>query len=117
MVSKTIKLKIENLADNSVLTKERFLAFMQASSDIIFLMSPDWMTMTKLYGKGILVDIEEPDMKWQGKYIPPSNWLFFNSMVNDCIRDKKVFPLEHRILRDTGSMGWAFTKVVTLLDA
>lgn len=117
MVSKTIKLKIENLADNSVLTKERFLAFMQASSDIIFLMSPDWMTMTKLYGKGILVDIEEPDMKWQGKYIPPSNWLFFNSMINDCIREKKTFQLEHRVLRNNGSTGWAYSKVVPLLDA
>lgn len=117
MVRKTMKLKIEAPEDSSVLTKERFLAFMQASSDIIFLMSPDWMTMTKLYGKGIIADTEEPDMKWQGKYIPPSNWLFFNSMINDCIREKKALHLEHRVLRSNGSTGWADTKVVPLLNA
>ena len=34
--------------------EERFLALIKAMSDVIYSVSPDWQTMTALYGHGFL---------------------------------------------------------------
>ena len=38
-------------------------------------------------------------------------------VINEAIRTKSIFELEHRVLRVDGSLGWTFSRAVPLLDA
>jgi PAS domain S-box-containing protein len=72
--------------------------------------------MTELYGKGFLVDTNEPNAKWLDKYIHPDDRVFVTGMINECIREKKAFELEHRVLQADGNIGWTYSRAVPLPD-
>lgn len=96
--------------------EERLLALMKATSDVIYRMSPDWKTMTELYGRGFLADTEDSDPRWFEKYIHPDDQEFVLSAINDCIIAKKMFELEHRVFKADGSIGWTFSRAIPLFD-
>ncbi len=97
-------------------SEERLLALMKATSDVIYRMSPDWKTMSELYGRGFLEDTPDPDPEWLDKYIHPQDQAFVLSVVDECIRDKRTFELEHRVLRADGSVGWTFSRAIPLFE-
>jgi len=37
--------------------------------------------------------------------------------INEAIRTKSIFELEHRVLRVDGSLGWTFSRATPLQDA
>jgi PAS domain-containing protein len=39
-----------------------------------------------------------------------------NAAIDEAIRKKKIFQLEHRVLRVDGSPGWTFSRAVPILD-
>jgi CheY-like chemotaxis protein len=45
-------------------SEERFRAFVTASSDVIYRMSPDWREMRYLQGKDLIADTENPSESW-----------------------------------------------------
>ncbi len=97
-------------------SEENIRGFMFATSDIIYRMSPDWGTMTELYGKGFLTDKKEPNRNWLNEYIHPDSREYVTSLADECIREKKLFELEHRVLRADGSAGWIYSRAIPLLD-
>lgn len=97
-------------------SEERLLALMKATSDVIYRMSPDWKTMSELYGRGFLEDTQDPDPEWLDKYIHPQDQAFVLSVIDECIHDKRTFELEHRVLRADGNIGWTFSRAISLLD-
>jgi PAS domain S-box-containing protein len=95
---------------------KRFGALVTAISDVVYSMSPDWRVMRQLDGRGFLPDTDEPTDDWQIKNIPPDDWLKVTAAINEAIRDKKIFQLEHRVIKVDGTTGWTFSRAVPILD-
>ncbi len=97
-------------------SEERLLALLKASSDVIYHMSPDWKTMTELYGRGFMADTDEADSSWLEKYIHPDDQPHVTELIESCIKDKRLFELEHRILRPDGSIGWTHSRAIPMMN-
>ena len=98
-------------------SEERFRALVQASSDVVYRMSPDWSEMRQLRGRGFIVDTEAPSRTWLQEYIHPGDQAQVTEAINEAIRAKSIFQLEHRILRADGSIGWTFSRAIPMQDA
>ncbi|WP_170977329.1 PAS domain-containing protein [Halorussus salinisoli] len=97
-------------------SKERFHALIDASSDVVYRMSPDWSEMHELEGKEFLADTDESISDWLDKYIHPDDQPRVMEAIDEAIRTKSIFELEHRVERDDGSIGWTFSRAVPMLD-
>lgn len=97
-------------------SEKRFRALVTASSDVVYRMSPDWSEMSILKEQGSLCDTESPITDWSGRYIHPDDHKEVMAFINEAIRTRSVFELEHRVLRRDGTLGWAFSRAVPLLD-
>jgi chemotaxis family two-component system sensor kinase Cph1 len=86
-------------------SEERFRAFITASSDVMYRMSPDWSEMRHLQGREFIPDTDSPSSTWLDKYIRPDDQAYVLSVINEAIRTKGIFELEHRVLRVDGTLG------------
>jgi PAS domain S-box-containing protein len=113
------KLSHKHLLNNQTVAanEERFSALVTATSDIIYSLSADWRVMRELDGRGFLKDAHEPTTDWQSKNIYPDDLEKVNTAINEAIKGKKIFQLEHRVLRVDGTPGWTFSRAVPILDA
>jgi PAS domain S-box-containing protein len=98
-------------------SEERFRALVTASSEVLYRMSPDWSEMRRLDSRGFLATTERPSRTWLEEYIPPDDQPHVTAVIQEAIRTKSVFELEHRVRRADGSLGWTFSRAVPLLDA
>jgi PAS domain S-box-containing protein len=98
-------------------SEERFRAFVTASSDVVYRMSPDWSEMRQLRGRDFIADTDAPSRGWLEKYIYPDDQAHVMAVINEAIRTKSVFQLEHRVRRVDGTVGWTFSRAIPLLDA
>jgi signal transduction histidine kinase len=96
--------------------ESRFQAFVSATSEVIYQMSPDWSEMRFLQGRDFVADTEDPSRSWLDKYIHPDDQARVMAAVREAVRTKSVLQLEHRIQRLDGSLGWTFSRAVPLLD-
>jgi PAS domain S-box-containing protein len=98
-------------------SEERFRALVTASSEVLYRMSPDWSEMRELRGQGFLADTESLNVDWLDEYIHPADQPRVRAAVEEAIRKKSIFELEHRVRRADGSVGWTFSRAVPLKDA
>lgn len=94
---------------------ERFRAFVIASSDTGYRMSPDWAEMRQLDGRGFLADTSDPDRHWLEAYILPEDRPAVLAAIEAAIRDKRMFEFEHRVRTADGSVGWTSSRAVPIL--
>lgn len=94
----------------------RLRALTLASTNVVYRMGPDWSSMTELFGNGFLADTREPNQSWMDKYIHPDDREFVAGVIAECIREKKMFNLEHRVRKADGSIGWTHSRAVPLPD-
>ena len=97
-------------------SEERFRLFVTTSSDAVYRMSADWSQMLSLVGKGFLTDASGPSPTWLEECIPPGEKAFVQAAIDEAIRSKTVFELEHRVLREDGTLGWTLSKAIPVLD-
>lgn len=97
-------------------SEERFRAFVTASADVVYRMSPDWSEMRQLEGRDFLRDTGEPDTDWIDLYIHPADQAEVRAAIDLAIRNKMMFELEHRIIRVDDSLGWTHSRAVPILD-
>ncbi|WP_315725581.1 MULTISPECIES: sensor histidine kinase [unclassified Bradyrhizobium] len=97
-------------------SEERFRAFVTASFDVVYCMSPDWSEMRFLRGKDFIADTTTPSRRWLAKYIPSEDQPQVLDAVGRAIATKSVFELEHRVIRVDGTLGWAHSRAVPMLD-
>ena len=97
-------------------SESRFRALVNASSDVIYRMSPDWKEMNELKGMDFLADTKSTDPNWRQKYIHPDDLAFVDEAINKAIESKSVFELEHRVLKAGGELGWTYSRAVPLFD-
>ena len=98
-------------------SEERYRAFVTASSDVVYRMSPDWREMRYLRGKDFIADTASPSESWLQKYIHPENQARVMAAVQEAIASKSLFELEHPIIRVDGTMGWAHSRAIPVLGA
>src|SRR6202167_5625493 len=97
-------------------SEERFRALVNASSDVVYRMSPDWSEMRELDGRGFIADTAQPRKDWLNEYIHPDDHPIVLRTVREAVRTKSMFELEHRIQRTDGTLGWTYSRAVPLLD-
>ncbi|NCD68255.1 PAS domain-containing protein [Mucilaginibacter agri] len=98
-------------------SEKRFRALVTASSDVIYSLSADWKVMQELDGRGFLKDTYEPISYWRERNVHPDDLKMVNLRIKDAIRYKKIFEMEHRVIRADGSPGWTFSRAVPILDS
>jgi PAS domain S-box-containing protein len=98
-------------------SEARLHALVAASSQAIYIMSPAWRTMHQLSGGGFLPDTAEPDDSWLERYIPSEDQAEVTAVIDEAIRTRSVFELEHHVLRADGSVGWTSSRAVPVFDS
>lgn len=86
------------------------------SSEVICRMSSDWSEMYQLSSREFLSNMEEPSKNWLQKYIPPEDQIKVKNTINEVISKKSIFELEHKVWRADGSIGWACSCVVPIIN-
>jgi PAS domain S-box-containing protein len=105
------------LAERRVKESEiRFRALIEATSDVIYRMSPDWTEMRQLDGRSFLVDTDNPSIAWMDEYLLPEDRVVIQEAIDRAIANKEPFQLEHRVRQADGSIGWTFSRSVPMLD-
>ena len=98
-------------------SEERFRALVNASSDVVYHMSPDWSEMGELDGRGFVADASKPRKDWLNEYIDVADQPLVLKTIREAVRTKSMFELEHRVRRADGTLGWTYSRAVPLLDA
>ncbi len=97
-------------------SEERFRALVNASSDVVYRMSPDWSEMRELDGRGFIADTGKPRKDWLNEYIHPDDQPLVLRTIREAVRTKSTFQLEHRVRRMDGTLGWTNSRAVPLLN-
>ncbi|MCC6145039.1 MAG: PAS domain S-box protein [Candidatus Hydrogenedentes bacterium] len=95
----------------------RLRAFVSASSDVAYRMSPDWSEMRNLSGRGFNADTIYPSGTWLNKYIYPDDQPMVLEAIREAIRTRDSLQLEHRVLRVDGTVGWTHSRAIPIMDA
>jgi signal transduction histidine kinase len=96
--------------------ERRFRALVQATSDVVYHMTPDWSEMRLLQGHDFLADTADPDPGWLQKYVHPDDHVRVWQAIQESVQTQSIFQLEHRVLRADGEPGWTFTRAIPLRD-
>jgi signal transduction histidine kinase/DNA-binding response OmpR family regulator len=97
-------------------SEERYRAFIAASSDVVYRMSADWSEMHHLRGKNFISDTDDTSRTWLETYIHPDDRAKVLAAINEAIRSKSPFELEHLVIRVDGSPGWTHSRAVPVFD-
>jgi len=98
-------------------SEARFRVLVTASSDVVYRMNPDWSEMGQRDGRNFVADTQGPSRTWFTDNIHPDDRAHVRAVIDEAIRTKGVFELEHRVRRANGAFGWTFSRAVPLLDA
>jgi PAS domain S-box-containing protein len=98
-------------------SEERFRALVTATSDAVYRMSPDWKMMLYLHGRNFIPDTQQPSNTWLQKYIHADDQPYVMAAIDEAVRTRSKFELEHRVRRVDGSLGWAFSRAIPIKNA
>jgi len=88
----------------------------KASSDVVYRMNADWTELRQLQGREFIANMHEPTRSWMEKYILPDDQPRVLQTIREAIRSKGTFELEHQVMRIDGTLGWAFSRAIPLMD-
>jgi PAS domain S-box-containing protein len=97
-------------------SEERFRSLASATFSSIYRMGPDWSEMRQLSGDGFLAATDAPNRNWLHEYLLPEDEPQVLRAIEDAIRTRSMFALEHRVRRADGSIGWILSRAIPLLD-
>src|SRR6185437_12416917 len=97
-------------------SEERLRALVNATSYVVYRMSPDWNEMRQLDGHGFIEDTQAPTRNWIDVYIHPDDQSLVLKTIRQAIETKNVVELEHRVRRVDGTLGWTLSRAVPILD-
>jgi PAS domain-containing protein len=96
--------------------RKRFRALLAATAYSTYTMSPNWEEMWELRGSGFLVDTDGPIKNWVQRYILEEDQRNVVAVIQNAIRNRSMFELEHRVRRVDGSIGWTLSRAVPIID-
>ena len=113
VVETTERMEAENRVRES---ESRLRALVNATSEVVYRMSADWVEMGQLDGRGFLSDTRSPSVAWMDLYLFEEDQPQVQAAIDAAIRDKAPFQLEHRVRRADGAVGWTFSRAIPILD-
>lgn len=113
IIEVTDRIRAENALRHS---EERFRAFVNASSDVVYRMSADWSEMRQLEGRGLISDTTTPRQDWLQEYIHPGDHKQLLKAIAHATQTRTILELEHRVRRIDGSMGWMLSRAVPIFN-
>jgi two-component sensor histidine kinase/GAF domain-containing protein len=96
--------------------EQRLRALLDATSDVVYRMSPNWTEMRYLAGREFIPDMLAPSSNWLDIYIHPDDQPRVTKAINKAIHTKSAFELEHRVRRTDGTLGWTASRAIPLFD-
>ncbi|WP_293028967.1 bacterio-opsin activator domain-containing protein [Natronococcus sp.] len=97
-------------------SERRLDAFVTATTELVYRMSPDWTEMYELDGRGLLEDTDDPLDTWFEEYIPRDEQRRVRDAIDDAVESESAFELEHEVLRADGTRGWVESRAVPIRD-
>ena len=94
----------------------RLRAFVSATSDVVYRMSPDWSHMHQFDGRGFLKSTHDWAKYDINNFVPPDDLMVVQKVITQAISTRSVFALEHRVIRQDGSLGWTFSRAVPIMN-
>ncbi|WP_156295704.1 PAS domain-containing protein [Methylobacterium aquaticum] len=91
-------------------------ALVRSSSEVRYRTSADWSRLYQLSGGDFMADTTSPRTDWIETYIPPEDRPALRAEIARAIRTKTSYSLEHRVHLADGSVGWASSRAVPVLD-
>ncbi len=91
-------------------------ALVRASSEVLFRVDADWSTLHQLSGGSFLSDSVADNSNWLDRYIPPEDHPAVHMEIARAIAARSSYLIEHRVIRADGSIGWAQSRAIPLLD-
>lgn len=95
-------------------SERRLRAFVNATSDVIYRMSPDWTEMLHLDGRSLLVSADGPMQNWMDVYLYAEDRPRVLAAIAQSIATREPFQQEHRVHQADGSIGWVASRAVPL---
>jgi signal transduction histidine kinase/CHASE3 domain sensor protein/ActR/RegA family two-component response regulator len=108
--------ELARMNDSLQRSERRFRAFVNATSDAIYEMSPDWSELRRLDGRNFIPDTTAPRRDWLEKYVHPDDRAQLLLAVGEAIRARSTFELEHRVIRVDGTVGWVFSRAIPIVS-
>lgn len=102
-------------SENARRESERRFEALTNASGVIYRMSADWSHMHQFDGCGFLRDVTSMDEFRIDDFVPVEDQALVRENIDQAIRNRKIFELEHRVLRADGSPGWTYSKAVPIL--
>lgn len=100
----------ENAVDEG---EKRLEALLEATTEGVYRISPDWSEIYQLAGKNFIAD--DPPNTWQ-EYIPEDDRERVGKAIEEAIETQSPFELEHRITRADGTIGWVDSRAVPIVE-
>ncbi|MGW5837841.1 PAS domain-containing protein [Methylorubrum extorquens] len=94
----------------------RLAALIEATSDSLYSMSPDWQEMRSLQGRGFIVNADAPTVRWMDEYLFPEDQREVRDEIENAVSRMEPFEMEHRVRLADGSAGWIFSRAVPVRD-
>jgi PAS domain S-box-containing protein len=98
-------------------SEARLTALAEASSEALFRMDPDWSGMRAFRGGGLFAAVggEPPQRFWLLEHVPSEEREAVGRAIDEAIRTRSAFELEHQVRRPDGGVGWALTRAVPVV--
>ncbi len=95
----------------------RFGALVTATSDVVFRVNANSTILLSLDGRGLVDDTDKPTTNWLEKYVYRDDLPRVKAAIEEALRTKDNFELEHRTLHADGAVGWAHTRAIPIQNA
>jgi PAS domain S-box-containing protein len=90
----------------------RFRTFVEAVSDVVYRVSGDWSVALEVEGRGFVADTHTADPHWFERNVHPDDHARVRQVIQEAMRDGKIFELEHKVQRLDGATGWTFSRAI-----
>jgi PAS domain-containing protein len=79
-------------------------------------MSPNWGKMRELVESGFLSDTHNDNRAWRMDYIPSEDQKIVIAAIEEAVRTKTIFNVEHRVRQADGGIRWTRSRAVPVLN-
>jgi len=97
-------------------SESRLRTFINATTEVIYRMSPDWSEILHLEGKGFLKNVITSKKLWLDEYIPVEDHEIVQQTIAKAILEKSKLELVHRVFLTNGTIGWIATRAIPMFD-
>jgi PAS domain S-box-containing protein len=79
-------------------------------------MGADWSGIGQCGGDAVIAETQSPSEAWLSHYVYADDRPTVGKAIQEAIRTKGVFDLEHRSGRNDGTFGWTHSRAIPVLD-